>query len=214
MAARHVPVLASGKRCCLCNGANARCTRCSCVKKKIPCVSCQPGKTGCCQNKLCPTNEGNVSCEPRVCDTDSILTSSVQRPEVSRASQIVSDVNQELLEANSNNNVPGPVVEVSGVNMMLDGHQLVNSESSVNVGFCANDGEVDVERLMTKAYGEGLVQSGGHNFGEFWFESWRKVVNLNGMHYDIPGGSIGRRYVDMLKGEVDQLGAGNYNADR
>ncbi len=33
------------------------------------------------------------------------------------------------------------------------------------------------------------------------------------MHYDIPGGPIGRRYVDMLSSEVQQLAADNYTAD-
>ncbi len=65
-----------------------------------------------------------------------------------------------------------------------------------------------VDQLMMKAYGEKLIKSGGHDLLDFWFGLWRKVVSFNGVHYDIPGGPIGRRYVDMLSDEVQQLSAG------
>ncbi len=39
-------------RCCPCNGANAKCTRCYCVRNGRPCVSCLPGKSEVCQNSL------------------------------------------------------------------------------------------------------------------------------------------------------------------
>ena len=41
-----------------------------------------------------------------------------------------------------------------------------------------------------------------------------RVVRLNGMHYDVPGGAVGRRYVDLLTEEVAHLAAGNFSADR
>ena len=37
-------------RCCQCNGARAKCLRCSCRRNKTPCTSCFPGERGCCGN--------------------------------------------------------------------------------------------------------------------------------------------------------------------
>ena len=45
--------MASGlTSCCSCNGKNAKCARCRCVKAGTPCVSCLPMKSGACQNLL------------------------------------------------------------------------------------------------------------------------------------------------------------------
>ena len=73
---------------------------------------------------------------------------------------------------------------------------------------------VDVDKMMMSAYGECLVHSGGEDVSEFWHCCWKKAISLSGMHYDVPGGPIGRRYVDLLNSEVAQLGAGNYSAER
>ena len=46
-------------RCCLCNGVNARCTRCTCSRAGRPCASCRPLGDGGCRN---PSNRlGSVS---------------------------------------------------------------------------------------------------------------------------------------------------------
>ena len=46
-----------------------------------------------------------------------------------------------------------------------------------------------------------------------WYQHWKKAVYLQGRHYDLPGGAIGRQYGDMLTEEVSQVAAGNYAAD-
>ena len=43
---------------CSCNSSSARCTRCTCVKRKKPCVSCLPIQTGNCRNTF---RSGQVS---------------------------------------------------------------------------------------------------------------------------------------------------------
>ena len=34
------------RRCCQCNGSNAKCLHCSCVRSKTPCSSCHPSQSG------------------------------------------------------------------------------------------------------------------------------------------------------------------------
>ena len=38
--------------CCQCNGVNAKCKRCLCVKMKRPCLNCLPLRSNNCQNTL------------------------------------------------------------------------------------------------------------------------------------------------------------------
>ena len=38
--------------CCTCNGVNARCIRCACVRAGQPCVFCRPRSSGKCRNVL------------------------------------------------------------------------------------------------------------------------------------------------------------------
>ena len=38
--------------CCKCNGSNAKCKRCDCVKKGKPCVNCVPIHIGTCHNTV------------------------------------------------------------------------------------------------------------------------------------------------------------------
>ena len=56
-------------RCCQCNGARAKCLRCSCRRKKTPCTSCFPGERGCCGNSppvLSTNGDGDVP-DPEPC---------------------------------------------------------------------------------------------------------------------------------------------------
>ena len=77
---------------------------------------------------------------------------------------------------------------------------------------------MDVDGLMQRAYGASLVTNVTYESGavglDFWFDCWNRVVHLRGLHYHIPGGAVGRKYVDMLNQEIMQLAAGNYSAER
>ena len=52
---------AGSGRCCPCNGPNAKCSRCSCQRSGLPCISCRPlsSSTGCFNN-----HNGQVSPPP------------------------------------------------------------------------------------------------------------------------------------------------------
>ena len=73
---------------------------------------------------------------------------------------------------------------------------------------------IDVDKLMKIAYGEPLRGCGSFDRSDVWYKRWKTLVFLQSKHYEIPGGAIGRRYVDLLSEEVSQVGAGNYSSDR
>ena len=56
---------------------------------------------------------------------------------------------------------------------------------------------------MLKAYGHTLVCSDGGDRSSPWCRRWDTVVHLCGKHYALPGGSVGRHFVDMLSSELD-----------
>ena len=40
------------------------------------------------------------------------------------------------------------------------------------------------------------------------------MIQFQHIRYDLPGGAVSRRYVDILSEEVSQVTAGNYSSDR
>ena len=75
------------------------------------------------------------------------------------------------------------------------------------------DNFVDCDSLMRKAYGATLIQSGSCSNTD-WHRRWRSVVHHSGNLYVLPGGPVGRRYVDLLTEEVQHLAVGNFPSER
>ena len=57
----------AGGRCCACNGPNAVCKSCSCVKSELPCSFCRPGAASSCHNPfgVPPASQRSASPSPR-----------------------------------------------------------------------------------------------------------------------------------------------------
>ena len=72
--------------------------------------------------------------------------------------------------------------------------------------------KVEVGDLMMEMYGATLVHSSGMDAADIWYQSWNSVVHLQREIYDLPGGVVGRRYVDLLSQEVSHVSIGNYPA--
>ena len=66
---------------------------------------------------------------------------------------------------------------------------------------------------MTKAYGGTSLFSDGGDRSSSWCQRWEAVVRLNGRHYVLPGGLVGRRFVDMMTNELNHLALGHYPAE-
>ena len=111
-----------------------------------------------------------------------------------------------------------PAGDESCVNVMsiscASDEEEVNAESvrQQSVMTVTESTNVNVDDLMMKAYGETLADSVNDDVMDVWYHRWKAVIQLQGKLYSLPGGSTGRKYVDMLKEEVSHLSVGNYTA--
>ena len=60
-----------------------------------------------------------------------------------------------------------------------------------------------LSRYRIEIKSEKLVQSGGGSSSDVWYEWWELIIRLSGKHYDLPGGSIGCKYLSTR--EVQHL---------
>ena len=111
--------------------------------------------------------------------------------------------------ASDKENVDADVVTIdsesgarSGANEDAIGHYL---ESQVRPDV------VDPDTLMMKAYGDKFSRDKARD--DVWFGYWNFVSRLKGKQYSLPGGAVGRKYVDLLSDEIGQVAAGNYTSD-
>ena len=59
-----------------------------------------------------------------------------------------------------------------------------------------------------------MINSDGGGRDTPWCIRWARIIQLSGNHYTLPGGSVGRRYVDLLVDEVNYLATVNYPSER
>jgi hypothetical protein len=74
----------------------------------------------------------------------------------------------------------------------------------------------EVDDMLNLAYGSSLHEHSRtdlHVYSE-WFNRWRTVTHLSGLHFMIPRGQCGRRYIDILTNEVNMLSAGTVSSER
>jgi hypothetical protein len=67
---------------------------------------------------------------------------------------------------------------------------------------------------MDTAFGARLNQSAPFCSNGEWYQRWLTIVHLDNKLYHIPGGSIGRQYVDLLCSETTLLAEGTYSSER
>ena len=189
----------AAKRCCSCNGTNAVCKRCSCVKAGKPCFSCQPSRCGkCVNNNSNPLFQSSryIGCPPQADPTDSVLDDGTVIVDDSCTScESTVDIHTGLLDVSTR-----------------DSQSSLQSESEFADGHYLEPNEVD--ELILKAYGAVLVRANVGNHVSEWAKRWNSIVHLTGSHYDIPRGPIGRHYIDILCVELQHLIYGNYPSER
>ena len=189
--------MASGlTSCCSCNGKNAKCARRRCVKAETPHVSCLLMKSGACQNLLL---------ERQICAGHVVMTCGSGRECVDL--NAVKNVEDSFHEStvSENENVDAGVVTIdsgSGAREHAIRHYL---ESQVRPDI------VDPDNLIMKAYREKFGRDEARD--DVWFGYWNILSHLKGKQYSLPGGAVGRKYVDLLSDEIGQVGAGNYTFD-
>ena len=60
----------------------------------------------------------------------------------------------------------------------------------------------DIDAELEKVYDDCLLNGPGVERADLWFGRWQKAVRLAPRRYDLPGGAVGRRFVDLLMREV------------
>ena len=175
-------------KCCTCNGEKARCVRCVCVKNKRPCLNCLPGRANSCHNTI-TQRQSSVTVRSPPNNTDVPSRRGLSSPSISApSSDADSDVDVSMTAS------PAPL----------------NSPLNSPTG---ND--IDIDQYMKTAFGAALVRSEvPMATADVWVRRWTTVANLKGKLYHVPGGSVGRKYVEQLSLEVSYLAAGNFPFER
>ena len=81
---------------------------------------------------------------------------------------------------------------------------------------CVSHGPVrsNVNNRLFHAYGACFLGSdGGEQINE-WGQRWKRVVSIRGQQYVLPGGSVGREFVNLLTNEVSMLSRGEAISER
>jgi hypothetical protein len=68
--------------------------------------------------------------------------------------------------------------------------------------------------LLDHLYGAGIDTSEYDSSSDEWNARWTRVVRLSRKQYDLPGGAVGREFVEMLTAEVNSLAAGHTSSER
>jgi len=68
-----------------------------------------------------------------------------------------------------------------------------------------------LDHIMMNAYGATLLCSDGGSRSSQWCQRWSAVIQHQGRHYSLPGGSIGKKYIDLL---LHYLSAGAFPSER
>ena len=99
----------------------------------------------------------------------------------------------------------------------LDDHvslpaEASNSQGSLPVDHRASRSSLD--DMMKTAYGDKLLYSDGGPRDSAWCQRWSVIVQHMGQHYSLPGGSIGKKYIDLLCEELQYLSLGTYHSEQ
>ena len=101
-------------------------------------------------------------------------------------------------------------------NVLLSASTCVSTCSDVieNSPAAGCNGCNDIDGLMCKAYGAPLLSSNGSPTSSPWFQRWNTIIHHRGHHYLLPGGSVGKKYVELLNQELQYFVSGSFPAER
>ena len=83
---------------------------------------------------------------------------------------------------------------------------------SVESNSVAFDNFIDAK--LTQAFGASILRSDCDSFVDPWGTWWIRACRMSGRRYDIPGGAVGREFVDLLTTEVRLLTDNSAISDR
>ena len=132
--------------------------------------------------------------------------------ECSQAAEVNTSIhmapNVSHMASNVSHMAPQPIDPVSIQHGLAS--ECIESNNPLESGSSA----IDVDGLMKIAYGKPLLRSDGVHQNDYWHARWKRVVHLSSKQYHLLGGSVGRRYVDLLVDEVHHLADGSEPSER
>ena len=181
--------------CCSCNGKNTVCKHCACVHAGMPCQNCLPLKMKCCCNTLSSHDDSQ-----------------------SDSSRVLSNQNSDL-DIESVNGHVSLVAKNDLCDNDTSSAMYAAPPSSDRSSTIAQDGDdqpsdTSLDHMMMKAYGATLLHSDGGSRNSQWCQRWSHMIQHRGKHYSLPGGSIGKKYIDILSEELHYLSAGAFPSER
>ena len=72
----------------------------------------------------------------------------------------------------------------------------------------------DIDKALKNVYHDDLMNSPGLERSDHWYERWKAAVRFSPQRYDLPGGSVGRRFVEILAKEVSSVANLKENSER
>ena len=87
-----------------------------------------------------------------------------------------------------------------------------NSQGSLSVDHKASRSSLD--DMIKTAYGDKVLYSDSAPHDSSWCQCWSVIIQHMGQHCSLPGGSIGKKYIDLLCKELQYLSLGTYHSER
>jgi len=70
-----------------------------------------------------------------------------------------------------------------------------------------------LDKMMNVAYVDKLLYSDCGPQDYVWCQRWSVIIQHMGQHYSLPGGSIGKKYIDLLSDELQYLSLCTYYSE-
>ena len=92
-----------------------------------------------------------------------------------------------------------PVIEIADPDANTEDPSPTCVESAKSDSVTSND---FINAKLTQAFGASILWSDGGSLDDPWGTWWICACRMSGSQYDIPGGAVGREFVDLLTNEV------------
>ena len=150
--------------CCSCNGKNAVCKRCACVRAGRPCISCLPLKFHHCSNILASRTD-------LVADSDLV---GATKPSVINDGAHMSNVSSHSLDS----------ICTTDIDPSLSPQQ---ADDLTGYDSCVHTVDIPlyIDTLIHKAYGAPFICSVGGSYDSVWCQRWSIIYLFNTGAYSI-----------------------------
>ena len=187
-------------RCCNCT-QRSTCSlsrRCACKAAGKACLNCMCFK-------VCANRDRKASkAAPTAAVSTDIVTQEVTPKKLSFDAPTKDDIND----------------DETGDSTKIKFIQGTTEQNELPIGDLPGYDITAVDRKLMEVYGDYVHQNdGAHLDGgvmddDVWQKRWKSLASLPRIHYHIPSGKVGRRYVTMLSTELEGIVSRKWNSER